>query len=169
MNATPSDRRWLWMSVGLAAGLAIATVWPHEPAAASVADRNDKFAMVTAQTSTLDLVEAVFVLDFLTGQLRGASLNNSTGTITLAYARNVAADFNVDPSSPGNYAIVSGKTNLPSARGTNPAASSLYIAELNSGKVICYAFPYQTTNRPVPAALPLTPVATFPFREAVME
>jgi len=165
MMAAGSDHRWYWMGIGLAAGLAAAFVWPHEHAAATVADRNDKFAVVTAEVDFTQTVEGVFVLDFLTGQLRGAVPNPTGGGFAALYGRNVAADFQVDPSAPATYAIVSARLNPQrSARGAAPAASLLYVAELNSGKVIAYSFP-------VPAGrgglAELQPVANFPFREAV--
>jgi hypothetical protein len=165
MTPARSDRRWFWMSVGLAAGLAIAWLWPHEHAAAVVADRNDKFAVVTAEVDITQTVEGVFVLDFLTGQLRGAVPSPQGGGFAALYGRNVAADFQVNPNQPGNYAIVSARLNPQRAgRGAAPSASMIYVAELNSGKVIAYTFP-------VPAGrgglAELTPAANFQFREAV--
>ena len=162
MTVASTDRRWLWMSIGLAAGLVIAFVWPHEHAAAVVSDRNDKFAMVTAQFDVTDFVEGVFVLDFLTGQLRGSVMDPRGGKFSAMFTRNVAADFQVNPNEPGTYAIVSGRTNLPSTRGGRPATSCIYIAELTSGKVVCYSFPVNARG-----AAPLTPIDTFQFREAV--
>ena len=165
MSAAHSDRRWMWMGVGLAAGLAVAFVWPSEHARAAVSDRNDKFAMVTAEVDFTQTVEGVFVLDFLTGQIRGAIPNPQGGGFVALYARSVAGDFQVDPSQPGNYAIVSGKLNPQrGGRGAQPSSSVLYVAELNSGKVIMYTFPAPAAGRGGLAEL--VPVANFPFREA---
>ncbi len=163
MTALHTERRGLWMSVGLAAGLALAFVWPHEHASAVVGDRNDKFAVVTAAVDATEFVEGVFVLDFLTGQLRGSILNPSAGAFAVLYARNIAADFNVNPNEPGTYAIVAGRTNLNAGGGSRPAASCIYIAELTSGKVVAYSFPIGARGG---AALALTPIDGFQFREA---
>src|SRR6187402_1245396 len=133
---TVRERRGLWVTVGLIAGLTIAFVWPHEYVGASVGDRNDKFAVVTAQVDATGFVEGVFVLDFLTGQLRGSVLNPSQGAFAVMYARSVAADFNVNPNQPGTYAVVTGRANLTAGGGAQPAASCIYVAELTSGKVI---------------------------------
>ncbi len=151
------------MTMGLIAGLAIAFVWPHEHAAAVVGDRNDKFAVVTAAVDATAFVEGVFVLDFLTGQLRGSVLNPTAGAFAVLYARNVAQDFNVNPNEPGTYAIVSGRTNMNASGGGQPAASCIYVAELTSGKVVAYSFPAGGRGG---ATLPLTPVDGFQFREA---
>ncbi len=163
MTADRSDRRGWWIGLGLVAGLAISVVWPHEHAAAVVGDRNDKFAVVTADIDATAFVEGVFVLDFLTGQLRGSVLNPSAGTFSVLYARNIAADFNVNPNRPGTYAIVSGRTNLTASGGAQVGASCIYIAELTSGKVIAYSFPVGARGG---ATLPLAPVDGFQFREA---
>lgn len=162
MTNAPLGRNWLIGIFGLAAGLAIASLWPHEYAAATDSDRNDKFALVTAQFDTTDFVEGVFTLDFLTGQLRGSVINPSTGRFSVLYARNIAADFNVNPSRPGTYAIVAGRTNMNASVGGRPAASCIYIAELTSGRVIAYSFPAASG-----AALPLTPIDGFQFREPI--
>ena len=162
MSAVSTDRRWFWISIGVVAGVAISTLWPHEHAGASVADRNDKFAMVTAQFDVTDFVEGVFVLDFLTGQLRGSILNPGAAKFSTLYARNIAADFAVNPDEPGTYAIVSGRTNVTFRGMPSPAASCIYVAELNSGKVICYAFPQVGRG-----AATLQPMDFFQFREAV--
>ena len=162
MSAASPERRWFWMSIGLAAGLAIATIWPHEHAGAVVAHGNEKFAMVTAQFDITDFVEGVFVLDYLTGQLRGSIMSPNAAKFSALYTRNVAADFAVNPNEPGTYAIVSGRTNLNFRGMPSPAASCIYIAELNSGKVICYAYPLGGRG-----AAQLTPVDFFQFREAV--
>ncbi|HEX6984581.1 MAG TPA: hypothetical protein VF170_04355 [Planctomycetaceae bacterium] len=164
MTADRSDRRWFWISIGLAAGLAISFVWPHEDAAAAVADRNDKFAMVTAEFDVTNFVEGVFVLDFLTGQLRGSVMDPRNAKFSVLYARNIAADFAVNPNEPGTYAIVAGRTNLPRVRGVSPATACIYVAELNSGKVVCYSFPTGAAR-----AAELTPVDAFQFREAVAQ
>jgi hypothetical protein len=152
------------MGLGLVAGLVISYVWPHEHAAATVGDRNDKFAVVTAAIDATNFVEGIFVLDFLTGQLRGSALNPSAGAFTVLYARNVAADFNVNANRPGTYALVSGRTNLTTTGGAQLGASCIYVAELTSGKVIAYSFPVGARGG---ATLPMAPVDGFQFREAI--
>ena len=163
MTNSHVDCRWFWTSIGLVAGLAISFVWPHEHAAAGVGDRNDKFAMVTAQFDVTDFVEGVFVLDFLTGQLRGSIMDPRNGKFHVLYTRNIANDFQVNPNEPATYAIVSGRTNLPAQGNFRPAASCLYVAELSSGKVACYSFPVNARG----GAAALTPIDFFQFREAV--
>jgi hypothetical protein len=155
-----------WLALGVVAGLGISYLMPHEPALAQT-DRDDKFAMCVAATG-LGGADAIFVLDFLTGRLQGAALNPQSGAFTQLYFRNVAADFRVDPNVPARYAILSGLGNLPSQRGITPAASVIYVGELNSGRVLCYSFSFRVTQRPTPPTT-LGLIGGFPFREAARD
>lgn len=166
MQSRISQERATWLAVGLLAGLCVAHFWPHEPAQAITVDRTDKYAMATGPVSITERVEAVFVLDFLTGRLEGRVLNPSLGVFTHSYFRNVAADFEVDPRGNPQYAIVAGQAQLASARGVSMASGVVYVAELLTGKVICYGFPYNETNRRLPPT-ELKPLDVFQFREPV--
>jgi hypothetical protein len=162
-----------WLAAGIVVGLALAWVWPHEPVAAA-SDRDKGFAMTTIPVRDVtiagfrDNLDGVFVLDFLTGRLTGAVLNNKTGKFFHAYYRNVAADFNIDPQGTPAYAIVAGNTGLTSTRGVTFANGTIYIGEMNTGRVIAYAFPYAESNRPIPP-IQLVTVDYFAFRDAAVE
>jgi len=171
----------LLLCSGLLMGLCVSYFWPHEPALGITVDRDSKFAMATVPVtagigggvaglpgpSSLPL-EGVFVLDFLTGRLQGAVLNNKMSKFTHAYFRNVAADFQVDPKAEPHYAFLGGTAALLAKRGIKPASGVIYIGELTSGKVIAYAFPYQESNR-IMRPVEMTPIDFFQFREAVKE
>ncbi|RMG32765.1 MAG: hypothetical protein D6725_16985 [Planctomycetota bacterium] len=158
-------RELLCVTLGVAIGAAMMYVVPRKPLQAVATDRSDKFAIVTAPVDTN--LEAVFVLDFLTGRLTGAVLDRTGTRYTMFYTRDLAADFNVDPQVTPQYAIVSGRSLRPSVGRAQWGNSSIYVAELTSGQVACYAIPYRNTTRPEPAPIPLVPVVTFPFREAL--
>ena len=171
MNSFRSGNRYLWLLAGVAVGMAMSWFWPQEPMHAAVADRDDKFALMTVPVKDImlagvrDHLEGVFVLDFLTGQLKGAVLGK-VGRFTHFYYRNVAADFSVDPSATPHYAFVTGTAQLTSQGRVTMASGVIYVGELTSGKVVAYGFPYNDTNR-VMAPVPLSPMHTFPFREAL--
>jgi hypothetical protein len=156
---------------GVAAGLAVSWFWPQEPMHAGTSDRDDKFAMLTVPVKDVtfggvrDHLEGVFVLDFLTGQLKGAVVGKA-GKFSHFYYRNLAADFQVDPSATPHYSIVQGNAQLPSQGRLTMATGVIYVGELTSGKVAAYGFAYNDTARPV-GPLPLAPLDTFAFREAV--
>ena len=154
----------LWLVVGFVAGLCVSYFWPHEPALATATDRTDKFLMTTVHVKP-DM-EAVFVLDFLTGQLTGAALNKQAPKTQFVwyYQRSIADDFQVDPEAKPNYAIVSGVANFPNRGRMQFGDGALYVAEMSSGMVQCYAIPYQITQRVQPVVT-LVPVHHFQFRE----
>lgn len=164
MTGTRSNDRFVWLVLGLLAGVAIASVWPHEPVQASSADRNQKFAMIT--TPIGGGYEGVFILDFLTGRLTGAVLgrvrNGGTEFINF-YARNVAEDFEVAGNGEAHYAISGGVAEIQGKGGIQWGNSAIYVSEMNSGKVAAYAVPFKISQIPLPP-VPLVPLATYPFR-----
>src|SRR5690606_31555016 len=103
------DHRGVWVVLGLVAGLAVTAFWPHEQAYAVATDRDAHFAITTLNVGVIDPIEGVFVLDFLTGSLRGAVLNRQVGKFTAFYERDLAVDFGLDPKTEPRFAIVSGQ------------------------------------------------------------
>jgi hypothetical protein len=163
-----SEQRMVWLAAGLVGGLCVSYFWPHEPAMSAASDRNSKFGMATcAVTSGLGVageLEGIFVLDYYTGRLTGATLDPKSGKFMSGYFRAVAADFQVDPKAEPNYAMVTGKAPL-NAKGRTPMASGvIYVGELSSGKILAYGFPFAVANRPT-EPLPLDLLDGYTFRE----
>jgi hypothetical protein len=161
-----TENRTVLLLIGMIAGLCLASMWPHEPALAAATDRSSKFAILTVPVGVLERSEGVFILDFLTGRLSGAVLNNRTGTFTHRYSRNLAADFGriANPQ----YAIVGGQATLPNRGRMSFAGGAIYVAEMTSGKFICYGFPYSSANKQLPE-LPLVKIADLQFRAPSLE
>ena len=158
-----TNNRFGLLIVGAVFGAAITTIWPHEPLHATT-DRDSKFAISTCNVSPT--VEGIFVLDFLTGQLTGGVISPQAGKFQYAYQRNVAADFGVNPSAEPHYAIVCAGARLPNGRGgVSLGQGIVYVAELSSGRVVAYSFPYRDNNRSGGIAQ-LIPLDNFQFREA---
>jgi len=143
-------------------------VTPVQQAQGQVANSNDKFSMVTVPISAGNENYAVFVLNHLTGVLRGAALNNATGTFTHHYIHNAAADFQAASATPDpKYAIVSSfATFQNSGGGAQPANGVIYIGELSSGAVIAYGFQLPR-GRVSQGPMPMTKLDFFRFSEAV--
>lgn len=167
MQQASQDRRTVWLLAGLAAGVALSYLWPVETAQAVATDREERFAIMTCDTG-LGQPESVFVLDFLTGRLAGATLNQQTGTFTNFFYRVVAGDFGLDPTNKPKYVIMAGRADLTSGRGASTGASVLYIGELISGKVIAYRYPVRISRTPLPPVA-IEPLDQFTFREAITE
>ena len=153
---------WLFLAIGLLLGLGIAALWPQRPLAAASSDRNEKFGMCTVIMT--DGLEAVFVLDFLTGRLTGACLGRQGNGFVQFFAADVAADLGVAPGKP-QYAMTPGLATIRATPGTQPAASVIYVAELNSGIVGCYAIPFRLPNNKNPVPQRLAPLDKYHFRE----
>ena len=149
--------------LGFAFGWISKSLLPTEVALAETANSGEKFAMVTTGVDITNTVESVFILDFLTGDLKGAVINPRTGIFTNFYQRNVAADFQLQAA--GKYSMVTGRTVVNAGRGVTPATGIIYIGELTTGKVIAYQYPYNQANVPTPP-VPLAPRDQFEFRAA---
>lgn len=158
-----ANRRIVFMVVGLAVGFGVARYWPHEPAFAVATDRSGKYSIMTASAG--DGMEAVFLLDFLTGNLQGHAINIRNGQFTRSYFRSIVEDFEVSPKNDPQWAIVSGTGKLAGSRGTSWGTSIVYVAELTSGRVIAYGFPYTETQQ-IQAPAQLEKLNGFVWRES---
>lgn len=157
----------LTLGLGILLGAGFMALKPQTPVKAASANSNDKFSMATVPVTAIGDSEAVFILDHLTGILRGGVLNAQTGGFSHTYLRNVAADFQVNPATPEpKYSLVGGPINLRSSGGSQPANGVLYVAELTSGAVVAYGFA-QPRGRGAAGPLELMRIDGFSFREAV--
>ena len=130
------------MALGLAIGLVLSGFWPDAPLHAVSTDRADTFAMATGPVDSE--VEAVYFLDFLTGDLGAMVLGRQPGTWTGFYRRNVAADLAIDPQKNPKYLMVTGINGLRRSGGSRqqPSNAVCYVAEITTGKVAAYAIPW---------------------------
>jgi hypothetical protein len=168
MQNVMAANRVAWLAGGLVLGLAIACFFPHEPVYATTGDRDTQFSMVTIPVGVSaaginDPMDAVFILDFLTGQLKGAALNRQTGRFASFYFRDLSKDFDVDGDADPHYCMVSGYAQMPNQEGVAMASGMLYIGELTSGKVAGYSFPWRETGTNGPVAL--RPMDVFQWKQ----
>lgn len=168
MRSTLESNRVAWLACGLIAGLTIAYVCPHEPAYATTADRDTQFMMVTcpvgnAAAGILDPMDGVFILDFLTGQLKGAVLNRGKQAFAAFYIRDLAKDFGVAGDEDPHYCIVTGYSQMNAQQGPAYASGVLFVGELTSGKVVAYAFPWVEPG--FGQVTPLIPLDAFPWKQ----
>ena len=157
--------RLLWLAIGLVVGLAIGGLWPHTPLHAVATDRYDTFAIATGPVD--EDVEAIFFLDFLTGNLSARVLNQA-GVFAGFYEYNVLAHLGVKPNKTPRYLMITGVADIQRAGGSQvrPSRCVVYVAEVNSGAVAAYAVPWnpQILRRPGFVRQPLIPVAITKFR-----
>ncbi len=154
-------------AVGLSLGLMISGLWPQTALHAMATDRVDTYAMATGMVD--EDVEAVYFLDFLTGELRALVMGKQVGGISGIYTYNVAGHLGIDPSKNPRYMMVTGIVSLRRGGSRMQAGRAVvYVAEITSGKMGAYAIPW---NPSLAAAgqtmtLSLVPVATYQFRGA---
>lgn len=170
--------RGVWLVAGLILG-AIGMRWlgpqnepffPLPQARATATDRYENFALATGPLDTD--VEGVFILDFLTGDLKATVLSSQLGRFNAYYQRNIIEDLGIDPAKNPRYLMVTGVVNLrrPLGQTARPAACAVYIAELTTGKIAAYAIPWtpQFHNAGVPVNGELIPLDVTQFRDAVV-
>jgi hypothetical protein len=141
MFHTFNYRRLAWLGIGLVSGLILGGIWPESPLHAVATDRYDTFAMATGPVD--EDIEAVFFLDFLTGDLQARVLNKQAGKFTAFFGANVLEALALDPSKNPRYLMVTGIANL--RRGgvrLQPSRSVVYVAEITTGNVAAYAIPW---------------------------
>lgn len=133
----------LGLVLGLIMGLNLEGLWPTTPLHAAATHGIDKFAIATGLVD--NSVEALYFLDFLTGDMRAAVINPKTGKFNSFFTRNIANDFKGAGRSSG-YLMVTGSVNMP--RGANNfqyAESIVYVAEASTGMVAAYTIPWNSS------------------------
>ncbi len=141
---TWTQNRFTWLAagalIGLVVGLNAAGLWPSIPLHATATHGLDKFAIATGLVD--DSVEAIYFLDFLTGDLRAAVVNPKTGKFNALYTRNIATDFG-QVGAGARYLIVTGYADMPRGRANFQFAKSIvYVAEASTGVIAAYTIPW---------------------------
>ncbi len=142
MYHTFKQNQFVWLAIGLVVGLVVGSFFPHVPLHATATDRFENYAIATGEVD--DGVEAIYFLDFLTGELRAAVLSKQLPPrFNAFYQRNIAMDLGVDPSKNPRYLMVTGLVNI--RRGgsrRSPSSAVVYVAEITTGTVAAYAIPW---------------------------
>lgn len=146
--------RWAYLALGLALGwIVCAEVLDRRPTIrvdATATQGLDNFAIATGLVASG--MEALYFLDYLTGDLKGAVISEKTGKFNALFHRNIAQDFGGITKNP-RYLMVTGLADIP--RGSSQfqlAQSIVYVAEASTGQVAAYAMPWnqsvQASGRP---------------------
>jgi hypothetical protein len=162
--AALKDRRLVWLALGALLGVAAGGLWPPTPIHAVATDRLDNFAMATGHLD--DETEAVYFLDFLTGELKASALSPVVRKFFAGFRANVMADLKIDAARNPKFMLVTGDSIFRHNGGQiQPGNAVVYVAEMTSGKVAAYAVPwshaYSTSGRPINASMVLLDVMQF--------
>jgi hypothetical protein len=133
------------LGIGLVIGMLFAGYWPNVPLHAVATDRTDGFAIATGYCD--ESVEAVYFLDFLTGDLSAAVVSKQNGQFNAFYTHNVVADLGINPGKAPRFLLTTGTVDLRRTGGktTSLSRSLVYVAELQCGKVAAYAIPWSSS------------------------
>jgi hypothetical protein len=147
--------RWLWLAGGLLGGLIVglnvAGVWPQMPVHAVATHGEDNFAICTGPVD--EDVEAVYMLDFVTGDLRAAVLNIQTGKFNAGFTYKVDADLLKPGTKNPRYLMVTGIANIRrQTQNVTRGRSIVYVAEVTSGQMAAYAIPWAPSRQSAGAA-----------------
>jgi hypothetical protein len=129
--------------LGLVVGLNIEGLWPTVPLHATSTHGLDKFAIATGLVD--NGVEALYFLDYLTGDMRAAVIDPKTQRFNSFFTRNIAADFGGAGRSTG-YLMVTGYADMPRGRNNFQFAQSIvYVADVTTGGVAAYTIPWNSS------------------------
>lgn len=155
-----------WLIAGVAVGLAISMFAPSRNVQAVATDTGENFAICTGSAD--GDTEAVFTLDFLSGDLRGAVINPVTKTFAAGISRNILKDLKIEQGKTPKFLMVTAAMDLRSIGGTQMGSSVVCVAELNSGMMGIYAYPYSQAitqaRTGVAPQLEFIPLQVFPIR-----
>ncbi len=130
-----------WLTAGVLAGMLVAWTWPRNEVLAVATDRHENFAICTGPVD--ENVEALYYLDYLTGELKAVVINPVSYKFGALFTRSVVADFGAAGTASPRYLMVTGMANMRRTGGQVQAgASLLYVAEVTSGFVAAYAVPW---------------------------
>lgn len=139
----PSRITWLvaGIATGIVIGLNVAGWWPQVPLHAVATHGQDNFAICTAPMD--DDIEAIFILDDATGDLKAACLNVQMRRFKTFFEYNVLGDLPAPNAKNARYRIVSGVANIrQNVAAGQMARSVIYVAEISSGQVMAYGIPW---------------------------
>ena len=133
----------LGLVVGLIVGLNVKGLWPSVPLHAVATQGQENFAIATGYVD--EQVEAIYFLDFLTGDMKAAVLQPRLGKFTSYFSYNILNDFQVQGQKNPKYLMVTGEADMPRGRsGSQFGKSVVYIAEATTGQIACYAIPWNS-------------------------
>lgn len=113
---------------------------PALEASAMASQAQDNFVLATGFVD--DAIEAVFFLDFLTGELRGGVVNERGPGFIALFEYNISADFNAAGIKNPKFLMVPGVARNLRQTSNRMGHCLLYVVEATSGQLRAYAVPF---------------------------
>lgn len=155
----------LGIVIGLLVGLNLSGLWPQVPLHAVATHGQDNFAICTGPMD--QDVEAIFVLDCLTGDLKAAVMNVQMRRFNTRYEYNVQRDLALGEIKNPQFRIVSGYANIRQNVAAGQVGNSvIYVAEMSSGQLVAYGVPWVSgrASGMMPVTTTLIPLDKWQFR-----
>lgn len=139
----------LLVGIGMLFGALAATQFTSQPRLhlpetllqAVATNSADTIAVATGEIS--EGVEGVFLLDFLTGELRCWVVNPRTYALGGMFRHNVMADLGAEQGKATKYLIVTGKANFRQTGGNVQRTDSIvYVVNATTGAFAAYSMPW---------------------------
>lgn len=141
----------LGLLVGLVVGMNLSGVWPQIRLHATATEAVENFSVATGTVTAG--TEALFFLDYLTGDLKAAVINprpggrNASPKFTNFYEYNISKDFTTGAGRAPKYLLITGAAEIPrGSAGFQLGNSVVYVVEANSGEAAAYAIPLNTSQ-----------------------
>lgn len=167
MNGWFRTRRAAWMGAGIVVGLIVGGLLPDSPLHAVATDRTESFAMATGEVEPG--IEALYTLDFLTGDLSAYILNPGARVFGNSYRHNVLQDLKVQQGQSPKFMMVTGHAYLRTGGNIQMSRAVVYVSEVNSGYLAAYVLPYNPAaivRTTLPNAQDLLLLNVIPIRTA---
>lgn len=135
-----AESRGFWLVVGVVLGCIGAALLPHASLHAISSDRNQDFVLSTGYLD--DETEGVFILNPLTGDIKGTAIN-PFGKFNSMFEANAKRDLGSQKNS--RFMMVTGRADLQRQGGNIvPANNVLYVADASTGQVAAYGIPWSS-------------------------
>jgi len=123
---------------------ATGTVLPETILNASASHSGQTFAMATGPID--GDIEALFMLDYLTGELTCSVIHTRTAQFFTQFKYNVIQDLGVQQGKQPDYVMVTGQAAFVGRTGGNsPASTVVYVADGNTGNFAAYGIVWNRT------------------------
>ncbi len=164
--------RWASIGLGIVIGAVVTAnatgLWPQTPVHATATHGQENFAIATGPIGPD--IEAVYILDYLTGELKAAVLNLQSGKFMSFFEYNITKDFPAGAGKNPRYVMVTGLADLRKGGATQMGSSVLYVAEFTSGQIAAYGLPWapSQSQKVEQFKIPFVPLDGMKFRAAAI-
>jgi len=144
------------IAAAVAGGSVVASLAPPTRVAAVTALAQESFAVCTAPVDAG--VEAIFVLDFETGDITGGVINQNTSRFGVGFRHNVLKDLDFKKVKDPKFLLIPGQATFTGQASGRLARTVLYVTDAATGATVAYGIPWNSQQMAGGAAPPVQPL-----------